>query len=168
MYMKDLDSQLERQWQKKLQKKREDEARQKELEEKEKQKKRQEKKAEKERRRREHEVRREQEILAQSGDTSDEDINREREKQKYNGSHKAGKRGKGKKGGSCVKLVLFSFLALIIALLVAIDFHCNASQRDQLCITYWHPARSQVLAAWTQSKIFLTNFYHRHIEKLFF
>lgn len=51
------------------------EAKQKEREEKEKQRKRQEKKAEKERRRREHEARRAQEMLAHSGDTSDEELN---------------------------------------------------------------------------------------------
>ncbi|BFZ15019.1 hypothetical protein BsWGS_18058 [Bradybaena similaris] len=163
-YMTDLDGLLEKQSQTELKKQKDSEAKQKEREEKEKQRKRQEKKAEKERRRREHEARRAQEMLAHSGDTSDEELNAEREKLKANG-HKLDRRGKS--SGRCLLLVLFSFLALIAALIVAIDFHCNTNRRDHLCLTYWHPARSHIVSTWDTSSRAAVEFYHRNIEKYF-
>lgn len=178
MYMTDLDSQLEKLYQDKLKKKQAADARQKELEEKEKEKKRQEKKADKERKRREREAKRAQEILAQSGDTSDEELNREKEKLKHNGGHKALKRSKASCCSPCSIIVLTLLLVLFIGIFVAIDYHCNTSTKDDLCVTYWHPSRKQLLTTWSQSKtqfitalseskMYCLDFYHRHIEKLF-
>jgi hypothetical protein len=165
-YMTDLDVLLERQSQTELKRQKDAEAKQQEKEEKDKHRKRQEKKAEKERRRREHEARRAQEMLAHSGDTSDEELNAVREKLKVNG-HKLDKRGRGKGGNRCILLVLFSFLALVAALLVAIDFHCNTNHSDHLCLTYWQPSRSRVLDVWNVLSIAVSDFYHRNIENYF-
>ncbi|KAK0064772.1 leucine-rich repeat-containing protein 59 [Biomphalaria pfeifferi] len=165
MYMTDLDGQLELQSQAKKKKQEEAEAKQKDREEREKQKKRQEKKAEKERRRREHEARRAQELLAQNGDTSDEEITAAREKLKYNAGLK--RRDKGQGSRNCFLIVLFSFLALFGALLVAIDFHCISSAKDEMCASYWQPTRAAVISSWELSKISALNFYANYIEKFF-
>ncbi|XP_059151583.1 leucine-rich repeat-containing protein 59-like [Physella acuta] len=166
MYMTDLNDQLDKQWQAKKKKQEEAEAKQKEKEEKEVQRKRQEKKAEKERRRREHEARRAQELLSQNGDTSDEELNAAREKLKFNESLRM-KKGKGKSNRNCFLLVLFSFLALLLALLVAIDFHCISSQKDNLCKAYWQPVRTKFLQVCEQYTYAIIEFYHKHIEKYF-
>ncbi|CAL1536846.1 unnamed protein product [Lymnaea stagnalis] len=166
MYMTDLDEQLDKQWEAKKKKQELAEAKQKEKEEKEQQRKRQEKKAEKERRRREHEARRAQELLANNGDTSDEEINAVREKLKFKESLK-GKTGRGQGSRNCILLVLFSFLALFAALLVAIDFHCITSQKDYMCTTYWQPLRVQVIQTWEYLWGSLLEFYHKHIEEYF-
>ncbi|KAH9492638.1 hypothetical protein Btru_024129 [Bulinus truncatus] len=158
MYMTDLDEQLEMQSQAKKKKQEEAEAKQREREELDKQRKRQEKKAEKERRRREHEARRAQELLAHNGDTSDEEITAAREKMKHTASSKR-KKERGQGSRNCFLLVLFSFLALLGALLVAIDFHCISSSKDQMCVTYWHPARGVVLRSLEHSKFNDAEFY---------
>uniref|UniRef100_A0A0B6ZDF8 Leucine-rich repeat-containing protein 59 n=1 Tax=Arion vulgaris TaxID=1028688 RepID=A0A0B6ZDF8_9EUPU len=165
-YMTDLDALLEKQSQVELKRQQDADTKQKEKEEKEKQRKRQDKKAEKERRRREHEARRAQEMLAHSGDTSDEELNAAREKLKVNG-HKLDRKGRGKSGSRCLFLVLFSFLALIAALLVAIDFHCNTNHKDHLCLTYWQPTRVQAINALNVTWIAVSEFYHRNIEIYF-
>ncbi|RUS70130.1 hypothetical protein EGW08_022107 [Elysia chlorotica] len=165
MYMTDLDEQLEKQSQLKKQRKEKEEAKKKQKEERERQQKRQEKKAEKERRRREHEARRAQEILAQNGDTSDEEFNAAREKIKTNGGVK---RKKVTVGWSCAMLVFFLVAVLFSALLVAIDFHCNAHSNDENCKLHWRPVRSQAITIAETAKSRIVNFYHSHIESFLF
>ncbi|KAK3758287.1 hypothetical protein RRG08_004109 [Elysia crispata] len=165
MYMTDLDEQLEKQYLLKKQRKEKEEAKKKQKEEMERQQKRQEKKAEKERRRREHEARRAQEILAQNGDTSDEEFNAAQEKLKTNGGVQS---KKVSVGWSCFLLVFLSAVVLLVALLVAIDFHCNANLKDENCKLHWKPVRSQVIATAQTAKSSIINFYHSHIESYLF
>lgn len=165
MYMTDLDEQLERQYQIKKQRKEKEEAKKKQKEELERQQKKLEKKAEKERRRREHEARRAQEILAQNGDTSDEEFNAAQEKLKGNGGLKS-KKASG--GWSCFLLVFMSLMALLAALLVAIDFHCTANSKDENCRLHWKPFRSQAIATAQAAKNSIVDFYHSRLEPYLF
>ncbi|GFO45454.1 leucine-rich repeat-containing protein 59 [Plakobranchus ocellatus] len=165
MYMTDLDEQLEKQWQLKKQKKEKEEAKKKLKEERERQQKRQEKKAEKERRRREHEARRAQEILAQNGDTSDEEFNAAQEKLKSNGAVKS---KKASARFSFFLLVFISILALLVGLLVAVDIHCSSNLNNEICRQHWKPLRSQIVAAAETVRGNAINFYHQHIETYLF
>jgi len=164
MYMKDLDSQLERQNQIKLKKQREAEARQRDIEEKEKQRLKQEKKAEKERRRKEAEARRTQERLAQSGDTSDEDLQQGKDTR---GANSKLKPSKSSSPTSYCLFTLVSILALALGLLVAMDHHCTSSTAGDVCSLHWRPARAQMAMYVSQVKMTLDDMYHKHIEKYF-
>ena len=67
--------------------------------------------------------------------------------------------------GRMMTFILWSFFTLLLALMVAVDFHCTTDRRDPLCDKHWLPARAEVLHYWAQMKEALDKFYHTHIEK---
>ncbi|XP_071126461.1 leucine-rich repeat-containing protein 59-like [Mytilus edulis] len=135
-YMKDLNSELERVKQRRLQKERELENLQKEKEESERQKIRDERKAEKERKKQENRKK------YQTEKEEDEDTQSSEEGERFDsGTSKSAIKVKTATGGRlCTKVLLSLFMTalFIIGMIYVISVYCEREKKDQICKDYGH------------------------------